>query len=895
MYQNNYNFKRLSKEGETCWEDVIKRFINEMIKRGCKTSKEDLDWALLNFYVLPNSPALSTAGNDKFYASACSSYPVVDSMDDGEFSILNTLKISSMATKAGIGTGFNFSGLRSKEESVKGRKGTTGGPVSFLRAYNGFIREITQATRKSASMGLLHINHPDIEDYINCKVKDGDIENFNLSVVIDDKFMEAVEKDEEYELIYRNQSKTKKVKARELFDLMCKRMWENGEPGVMFADNIKKDYFENLCDCKILANPCCFAGYNMLLTKNGYKRFDELAKVGNNIEIVGGDGNIHKSRVWSAGVKDTIILTFESIDDFNCRNYKYIECTPEHVFKYNDSEIQAKDLLDKSLYTGDFFYTDSNTGERKSFKVLYKCIKIEKGHKIEVFDFEEPATHWGWVEGFMVHNSEALLSYGDDWLELCVLASINLPKFIELNEEDKKRVIDITVSMLNDIIDIQDYVTPLQERGMKYINRKIGIGVAGLATVLAKENIKYSSDDSYDFTKKIFKEIGGFAKDKSEQLFKERENSGWEQLETRAGGGKRRWFRSYIDSKSPLNMLKRLNASLLSVAPTSSLSNIFNDINEEGCSYGIEPYFTIDPYIIHNSFGDFEKKEKIVDIFGLEKAKAIIETANELDYKSHLKPVQAYYDANWGLGITQGCSKTLNFKNNVTVDEIKESVIYCWKSKIKAISFYKDGSRKGQVMVTKDSYKDCIELDSNGRPIDIFCHQSPKRPEFLECDIVHTICNKQSWLVLIGLYKGKPYEIFAGLEENISIPKKYKQGRIQKKKGYHLIVGEGDDELVIKDIPSSFKNPEFASLTRLVSFSLRHGGPLRFVVEQLQKEGGFDTFNKAVSRCLKKYISDNEDSKGNCPNCNGTMKYISGCPTCVGSEDKPGCGYSKCS
>jgi ribonucleoside-diphosphate reductase alpha chain len=747
MYQNNYNFKRLSKEGETCWEDVIKRFINEMIKRGCKTSKEDLDWALLNFYVLPNSPALSTAGNDKFYASACSSYPVVDSMDDGEFSILNTLKISSMATKAGIGTGFNFSSLRSKEESVKGRKGTTGGPVSFLRAYNGFIREITQATRKSASMGLLHINHPDIEDYINCKVKDGDIENFNLSVVIDDKFMEAVEKDEDYELIYRNQSKVKKVKARELFDLMCKRMWENGEPGVMFADNIKKDYFENLCDCKILANPC----------------------------------------------------------------------------------------------------------------------------------------------------SEALLSYGDDWLELCVLASINLPKYLELDKKDRQRVIDITVSMLNDIIDIQDYVTPLQERGMKYINRKIGIGVAGLATVLAKENIKYSSDDSYDFTKKIFKEIGGFAKDKSEQLFKERENSGWEQLETIAGGGKRRWFRNYIDSKSPLNMLKRLNASLLSVAPTSSLSNIFNDINEEGCSYGIEPYFTIDPYIIHNSFGDFEKKEKIVDIFGLEKAKAIIETANELDYKSHLKPVQAYYDANWGLGITQGCSKTLNFKNNVTVDEIKESVIYCWKSKIKAISFYKDGSRKGQVMVTKDSYKDCIELDSNGRPIDIFCHQSPKRPEFLECDIVHTICNKQSWLVLIGLYKGKPYEIFAGLEENISIPKKYKQGRIQKKKGYHLIVGEGDDELVIKDIPSSFKNPEFASLTRLVSFSLRHGGPLRFVVEQLQKEGGFDTFNKAVSRCLKKYISDNEDSKGNCPNCNGTMKYISGCPTCVGSEDKPGCGYSKCS
>ncbi len=893
-YTNDYNFKRLAKEGEKSWDDVIKRFIDEMVKRGCKTSKEDLEWLLLNYYALPNSPALHTSGNEKFYASACSSYPIVDSMDEGEFSILNTLKISTMATKAGIGTGYNFSNLRSKGEPVQGKSGTTGGPVSFLRAYNGFVSEITQATRKSAAMGTLSVHHPDIVDFITCKQKDGTIENFNLSVLLSDEFMEAVEKNEQYEIKYPNTKEIKKINAKDIFDLIALNTWNNGEPGLLFTGNIKKDYFADIDDNHILNNPCCFAGYNMLLTKNGYKRFDELAKIGNDIEIIGGDGNVHKSRVWSAGVKDTIILTFEFMDDYNCRNYKYIECTPEHVFKYNDEEIQAKDLLNKSLYTGDFFYTESTTGERKSFKLLYKCIKIENGHKVEVYDFEEPDTHWGYVEGFKVHNSEALLSYNEGenpWLEMCVLASINLPKFMELKEEHKRQVVYLTVSMLNDIIDCQDYVTPLQERGMKYVNRKIGIGVAGLATILAKQNIKYSSSEAKDLTRNIFKFIGDAAKVKSEDMFKvnTHENGDLFNFCLCNGTGSEAW------SSSPLKQLKRYNASLLSVAPTSSISNIFNDMNEEGCSYGIEPYFTLEKYKLKNSFGEYEKKEKIIDFIGEEKAKTIIECANDLDYRAHLNPVEAYYEAHWMRGITQACSKTINFKNNVTVDEVKEAIIYCWKNKIKGISFYRDGSRKNQVISTKDSYKDCVELDERGRPKDIFCHQSPKRPEFLDCDIYHTVCDKKNWLVLVGLFKGKPYEVFAGLEENISIPKKYKNGKIQKKKGYHLVVGEGDDELIIKNIPHSFQNPEFATLTRITSFSLRHGGPLKFVIEQLQKEGGFDVFNKAIARVLKKYIVENESIDKPCPNCGGALVYISGCPTCTGGDGKAACGYSRCS
>lgn len=706
----NYNFKRVSQKGEHCWNDVINRFLKELKKRNCKTPIEDIEWLCMNYYALPNSPSLHTAGMRRFYASACSSYPIKDTMDETPFSILDTLRISSMATKAGIGTGFNFSGLRSKEESVGGRPNVTGGPVSFLRAYNGFVKEISQATRKSASMGLLHVSHPDIADYINCKSVDGQLEGFNLSTILDDKFMNAVESDGEYELKYVSKDKdgntTKKVKAREIFDLMCQRIWDNGEPGVMFEDTIKRDYFED--EINILANPC----------------------------------------------------------------------------------------------------------------------------------------------------SEALLSHGDKWLELCVLASINLPKYMALDKEDRRRVVATTVSMLNDIIDVQDYVVDYHKVGMKERNRKIGIGVAGFATVLATRGIKYSSKDACDLAKDIFAEIGEFAAEASAELGD---------------------IDAVINGKKV--KLGRYNASLLSVAPTSTLSNIFNSINEEGCSYGIEPYFSLDTQTITNSFGKFEVKEKIIDFLGGKISH--IECANDLDYKAHLGPVEAYYNSN-PKGYVQGCSKTINFKNNVTVKDVEEAVLYCWKHKIKAISFYRDGSRKNQVISTKDTYT------ASGKPTTINYSMAPKRPDELPCDIYHVSSEKEKWMVLIGLLEGRPYEVFAGLEEKLNIPAKLTKGSIKKENDkYNLIIGAGDDEWKIKDIPTMFENKQFATITRITSMALRHGTPLKFVSEQLIRDGGFDAFNKAVARVLKKYIDDLEESGMKCEKCGLKMKYVQGCLTCE-------CGYSKC-
>ncbi|MCX6113368.1 MAG: hypothetical protein NTY22_08865, partial [Proteobacteria bacterium] len=159
----------------------------------------------------------------------------------------------------------------------------------------------------------------------------------------------------------------------------------------------------------------------------------------------------------------------------------------------------------------------------------------------------------------------------------------------------------------------------------------------------------------------------------------------------------------------------------------------------------------------------------------------------------------------------------------------------------------------------------------------------------LPCHIYHVTSSNEKWLVLVGMLDGKPYEVFAGLEEKLDIPNKIKEGTIKKDKGvYNLIIQFGDEQMKIKDIPSMFENKQFGTITRLTSVSLRHGTPLKFICEQLLRDGGFDAFNKAVARVLKNYIKDEEESAMKCEKCGKKMRYVQGCLTCV-------CGYSKCS
>lgn len=782
---------------------------------------------------MPATPTLINAGRSGMLSS-CFFIRVGDSIED----IFSVIKDAAMILKAGGGVGFDFSLIRPEGSVISSSNGCSTGPVSYMKIVNSVGDQINQGSiRRSALMAILRADHPDILKFIECKSSEGDLANFNISVLVDDAFMHAVKSDSEITLHHPKCVNTK-IKAKLIWDKLVEGAHKNGEPGILFADAIRKaDPFKGKYG-ELGVNPC-LTGDTLVSVADGRGAvsFKQLAEEGRAVPVYCVDDN---GMVRVELMRNPRKTGHQKVYKVVLGNGFEVRATANHQFLVYGGWKEVKDLVGNAVEC----YANSDLNDCCSETAV-------------VLEDKEEDVYNGTVDkyhNYFVADSSGRIIVSKNCGEIlllpyssCNLAAINLSNCVNKDSTgvDFNKLVMLVnngVEFLDNVIDLNNYPLPKNEE-MTLLERRIGLGVTGLHDMLLKLGILYGSQECLVLIEKIFSLMHDVATKKSEELGRKR-------------GVPIALFEAGVH---------RRNSGLLAAQPTGSISMIMNQV-----SSGIEPVFKWS-YTRKDSHGEHEIRHFMLDRFnGIlpEHAK----TATEIPMVGHVRVLAAlnkYIDNN--------ISKTVNAANETTVGEIDEILKMAHTSKCKSITVYRTGSREHEVLVSKDGAvktEDVAQQVSVSRPRILFgatwVVNTPIGKMFLTINESRASKTRE-----VLLHAHKPGSETAALLEAIGrlISIALKSGVPPESMIEHLIDIKSspvwDGGRLIKSVPDA------------IAKTMR---------EYKEYFEGFSTYleDTVAAEIDSHPVTDKKVSGELCPSCGEPLYMAAGCSEC-GS-----CGYSKC-
>jgi ribonucleoside-diphosphate reductase alpha chain len=783
----------------------------------------------------PAGSVMQGAGSDKKISLAnCTTISMGVLDDDKEWDNLESIIKNTGYTLAKTaayrqGLGIEGSRLRPRGSEILNSAVESTGVVHWLQWFDAMAKYVGQRGRIPAILLSLNIKHPDIEEFIAVKSDYTKIQNANISVQITNNFYKAVENNEDWELYF-------KIPAI-----------KKGQPILLDVHSID-------ADCRM----------------NDAGQWYKVATHNKKEQVI-------KKTVKAKKLLELIAQNMTNNAEPGIQN---IDIARE--YSNSDAVYDPRDLYDPRILSTN------------------AC-------------------------------SEQYLSRES----LCILSSINMERFsVEPNEyKNELIVIGESINRFLDNVNTyelkhQTYATPHQRLAIEKL-RRTGAGITNIGGWLFKQHQEYGTPSAnlmienflddynfclYDSTIKLGKEKGDFGLFNKEKILKAK------------------FIKQLIKRWPGLTFDTMRNVTVSSIAPTGTLSLMFRSMV---MSYGIEPafglyywkrtrmsgkyeYYFVVPGVVRNAFKVMEidlgmKADTIKDTWdgklGIRVAKIIDEYKDKFKFKNatEINPLDKLDLMSRAMkSVDSSISVTYMLPENAEWKDTYKFILKAYETGVKSIAAFPDKKmygiisyipfknlafklQKEKIAIHSSNFSD-EELDELNLSKDyIHASSAPKRPIKLPADVYSITVKGEKFIVAIGLLNGAPYEIFCGKMNGLNFKFAYKEGIIEKvKKGqYRLVIGE---DIEIEDFSGYFK-PVESELFRVVSTSMRHGVPIKFLVEQLSKSAeDLSSLTGAASRVLKKYIKAGEIATGIlCPQCGSEVIYNeTGCTSCTS------CAWEKC-